>query len=81
MIRAPLIRTLAICAVLATLAACEDTTEGRAWYEQGDANYDALKSAHDACTAKGGQFQLKHGGDTSRIGDYECVPAKPAKGT
>ncbi|HUO12302.1 MAG TPA: hypothetical protein VMU37_06050 [Caulobacteraceae bacterium] len=58
------------------LAACASGPEGNAWYQQGDANYDALKAAHDACAAKGGTYQVKQGGDPTHLGDYECVGAK-----
>ena len=61
---------------LAALAACASGPEGKAWYEQGDANYDALKAAHDACVAKGGTYQVKTGGDPTHLGDYECVGAQ-----
>ncbi|HTX49840.1 MAG TPA: hypothetical protein VME40_10670 [Caulobacteraceae bacterium] len=60
---------------VASLAACSSGPEGKAWYEQGDANYDALKAAHDACAAKGGTYQVKSGGDPTHLGDYECVGA------
>ena len=38
----------------------------------GYANYDALKAARDACSAKGGTFKLKTEGDPQRIDAYEC---------
>jgi hypothetical protein len=38
----------------------------------GYANYDALKAARDACTAKGGTFKLKTEGDPQRIDAYAC---------
>ena len=62
---------------LASLAACNTSgPEGNAWYQEGDANYDALKAAHDACVAKGGTYQIKPGGDPTHLGDYACVGAK-----
>jgi hypothetical protein len=61
--------------VLALLAACSSGPEGKAWYEEGDANYDAVKTAHDACVAKGGTFQVKPQGDPTHLGDYECIGA------
>jgi hypothetical protein len=74
-------RVLAIAALLVTLAACgtNDAAEGNAWYQIGDANYDQIKRADDACKAKGGTFQLKPNGDATHMGDYEC--AMPPKGT
>jgi hypothetical protein len=66
--------TIAV-AGLAPLAACNtnDGAEGNPWYSQGDANYDTIHRATDACKAKGGTFQLKKGGDSTHMGDYECV--------
>ena len=71
-----MIRALAITAALIGLAACGGGPEGNAYYQQGDANYDALKAAHDACTTKGGTFQLKQGGESTHLGDYECLMPK-----
>jgi hypothetical protein len=70
-------RALVIAAAFAALAACASGgPEGNAWYEQGNANYDELKGAADACKAKGGDFQLKSGGDPTHLGDYACNPKK-----
>jgi ABC-type glycerol-3-phosphate transport system substrate-binding protein len=70
-------RILLVAAALATLAACASNgPEGNPWYTQGDANYDALKAAADACKAKGGDFELKTGGDPTHLGDYGCNPKK-----
>jgi hypothetical protein len=75
-----MIRALLIAASLAGLmsvAACKaDGPEGNPYYQIGDANYDALKAADDACRTKGGKFTLKDGGDPTHLGDYECVTAK-----
>jgi hypothetical protein len=71
-------RVLAIAGLAAALAACADHGSNAAWYESGDANYDAVRVAADACKAKGGEFQLKPGGDPTHLGDFEC---KNAKGT
>jgi uncharacterized lipoprotein YmbA len=71
-----MMRALIIGGMLAALAACASGPEGNTYYQQGDANYDALKSADDACKAKGGHFQLKQGGDPTHLGDYSCEPAK-----
>jgi hypothetical protein len=70
-------RILLIAAAFATLAACtSNEPEGNPWYSQGDANYDALKAADDACKAKGGDYVLKPGGDPTHLGDYACNPRK-----
>jgi hypothetical protein len=79
-----MIRTILIAASvagLASIAACKgDGPEGNTYYQIGDANYDALKAADDACRTRGGTFKLKDGGDPTHLGDYECVmPA--AKGS
>jgi predicted small secreted protein len=51
------------------LAAC-GTSYGL--QEGGDASYDAIKRASDACKADGGTLQPKRGGDSTDLGDYEC---------
>jgi len=71
-----MIRALIIGGALIGLAACAGGPEGNAWYQIGDANYDALKAAHDACAAKGGKYQLQPGGDPTHMGDYECSMPK-----
>ena len=74
-----MIRSLVIAASLAGLgglAACTLGPEGNTYYEQGDANYDALKQATEACKAKGGSFVLRKGGDPTHLGDYACEMAK-----
>jgi hypothetical protein len=71
-----MIRALIIGGLLLGLAACSSGPEGNAWYQIGDANYDALKAANDACVAKGGKFQLKSGGEPTHMGDYECLMPK-----
>jgi hypothetical protein len=38
----------------------------------GDANYDAMKAATDACQAKGGHLQLKAEHDGTTVSDYDC---------
>ena len=68
-------QVLVVIGALALVAACSSGPEGNAWYQQGDANYDAVKSAHDACVAKGGVFQVKPQGDPTHLGDYECIGA------
>jgi ABC-type glycerol-3-phosphate transport system substrate-binding protein len=71
-----MVRLLLIAAAVAGLTACASGPEGNAWYQLGDANYDALKAAADACKAKGGDFQLKTGGEPTHLGDYACNPKK-----
>jgi hypothetical protein len=78
-----MIRLLAIAAALAALgsvAGCgaNDAAEGNPWYSVGDANYDTVKAAADACKAKGGTFQLKPNGDPTHMADYECAKPKGA---
>ena len=70
-------RILIIAAAFAALAACaSDGPEGNPWNSQGDVTYDTVKAAADACKAKGGDFQLKPGGDPTHLGDYACNPKK-----
>ena len=71
-----MIRTLLMAAALMAVAGCADTGEGPSWRESGDATYDALKSATDACAKSGGELHLKGGGDPTHLGDYECVKGK-----
>jgi hypothetical protein len=62
---------------LASLAACSSSGDsGAPWYESGDASYDQLKAATDACKAKGGVLKLKSGGDPTHLSDYACRGAK-----
>ncbi len=67
-------RYLAIIALL-TLGAC---AEGQGSYSPpaGDASYDAFKQASDQCKTRGGQLQLKDGGDNRDLSDYECKIGK-----
>ena len=70
-------RFLVIAAAFAALAACASNgPEGNPWYSQGDVTYDTVKAAADACKAKGGDFELKTGGDPTHLGDYACNPRK-----
>ena len=71
-----MIRAAVAFATLLALSACASGPEGNPWYSQGDANYDALKAAADACKAKGGDYQLKPGGDPTHLGDYDCQKPK-----
>ena len=43
---------------------------------QGDANYDAIKAATQACQAQGGQIHLKNGYDGRELANYECKMGK-----
>ena len=62
---------------MASLTACASSgPEGNAWYSRGDVTYDTVKAAADACKAKGGDFELKTGGDPTHLGDYACNPKK-----
>jgi ABC-type glycerol-3-phosphate transport system substrate-binding protein len=70
-------RVLAAALMLSALAACSSSGDSSApWYESGDATYDSLKAATDACKAKGGEFKLKPGGDPTHLSDYVCQGAK-----
>jgi hypothetical protein len=69
-------RPLAILIFLTVLASCAEKAEGPAWYEGGNADYDSLKAAEQTCKDKGGDFQLKPGGDPTHLGDYACNPKK-----
>jgi hypothetical protein len=72
-----MMRAFLIASAFAALAGCASGgPEGNAWYQQGDASYDDLRAATDACKAKGGDFQLKTGGDPTHLGDYACNPKK-----
>jgi len=76
-----MIRLFLATAAFSVLCACTsnssgDDSGGRAWYESGDATYDDLKRATDACKATGGDFQLKQGGDPTHLGDYACNKPK-----
>jgi hypothetical protein len=42
----------------------------------GDANYDALKAATEACKAKGGEVRLKGGYDNRELSNYQCKIGK-----
>jgi len=70
-------RLLIVTSALAALAACAaNGPEGNPWYSQGDVTYDSVKAADDACKAKGGDFELKRGGDPTHLGDFTCNPRK-----
>jgi hypothetical protein len=71
-----MMRVVIIAMALVALSACASDPEGNPWYSQGDVTYDSVKAAADACKAKGGDFQLKQGGDPTHLGDYACNPKK-----
>jgi hypothetical protein len=72
-----MLRLASIVSAFTLLAACtSDGAEGNPWYSQGDVTYDSVRAASDACKAKGGDFQLKPGGDPTHQGDYACNPKK-----
>ncbi|HUZ13603.1 MAG TPA: hypothetical protein VMU93_12210 [Caulobacteraceae bacterium] len=71
-----MIRIVLAAALLAVLTGCADTGAGGAWYQQGDASYDALRRATDACQETGGRYRLKQRGDPAYLGDYACVKDK-----
>ena len=61
-------KTLIVLASLMLCAACASgvTPDG------GVASYDALKTARDACLAKGAELQLAREGDPQSITSYVC---------
>jgi hypothetical protein len=71
-----MIRALLIVTAFAALAACASSGGGAAWYESGDATYDDLKRATEACKANGGELHLREGGDPQHLGDYACLKDK-----
>ncbi|MEO8925982.1 MAG: hypothetical protein ABI306_02355 [Caulobacteraceae bacterium] len=64
--------TLAIASVALALCACGSTSGGSYALGPGDANYDAIKAATQACQAQGGQIRLKSGYDGRELASYEC---------
>ncbi len=70
-----MIRTAALM-TLAALALGACASNANYGLQEGDANYDAVKKASEACKARGGEIHLKSGGDTTELGDYECQMGK-----
>ena len=56
-----MIRNLLLAASLLTLTACGSA--GSYGLGDGDASYDEIKKATEACKARGGVIELKTGGD------------------
>jgi hypothetical protein len=67
----PALATLAL-----ALCGCASAPAGSDALGHGDANYDALKAATQACQAQGGQLQLKSGYDDRDLASYECKSGK-----
>jgi hypothetical protein len=55
-----------------TLAGCASGPE-RFPLGTGIASYDALRSANADCNIRGGQVELRRGGDGAQLADYACV--------
>ena len=66
---------LAIAPAALALCACA-ASQGSYGLGQGDANYDAVKGATQACQAQGGQIHLKNGYDGRELASYECKIGK-----
>ncbi len=58
------------------LAGCGALMKGDYDLPTGDANYDALKAATEACEAKGGHVRLKSGYDSRELSNYQCKMGK-----
>ena len=67
---------LAITALALALCACGSAPADSYGLGQGDANYDAIKTATQACEAQGGQIRLKSGYDGRDLSSYECKIGK-----
>jgi hypothetical protein len=67
---------LAIAALALTLCACGSVPADSYGLGQGDANYDAIKTATQACEAQGGQIRLKSGYDGRDLSSYDCKIGK-----
>ncbi len=68
--------TLTIAAVALALCACASTAPDSYGLGPGDANYDAIKAATQACQAQGGQIHLKNGYDGRELASYQCKIGK-----
>ena len=66
----------AVASLAAALCACASAPAGSDALGHGDANYDALKTATQACQAQGGQLKLKSGYDSRDLASYECKSGK-----
>ena len=67
---------LAVAGIALALCACGSMSQGSYALGQGDANYDAVKAATQACQAQGGQIHLKSGYDGRELASYECKIGK-----
>ena len=64
-------RTLMAMSLILTLGACASSAGGPS-VAGGVASYDALKSAREACVAKGGELVRADEGSGKRMTDYAC---------
>ena len=59
---------LLLAAMAMTVSACA----GSYGLPDGDASYDAIKSATDDCKAKGGVIEPRSEGDNRMLSNYQC---------
>ena len=72
-----MIARLALATLILALCACQSTIPvGSDGVGEGDANYDALRKATEACQAHGGVLTPRTGYDIRRLSGFECKPAK-----
>lgn len=64
-------RILMTSILLISLSACASSAGGPS-VDGGVASYDALKSAREACVAKGGELVRNEAYSGKRISDYAC---------
>jgi hypothetical protein len=67
---------LAAAALALALYGCASTAQESYGLGSGDANYDAIKGATQACQARGGQIRLKNGYDGRELASYQCKIGK-----
>ena len=60
----------------AALSGCGGLTDASYVLDRGNANYDALKTATEACRAKGGEIRLRPNYAGQDLSDYECAIGK-----
>ena len=68
-------RILGLVSLLAS-SACATINDASYVLGSGDANYDALKSATDACAAKGGVVRPRPNYDGRQLSGYVCAIGK-----